>query len=374
MSFFEEHNLVFGWRTALMLLFFLHLLIGAALLVRRSDDQLANRLLAMLLLVIAGMLTPQMIGFAGFYDAFPWLTFAPFDNKIAIGLLLYGYMHALVFGRLPWPGWSMAGLPVLYFLYQCYWFAQPLDTKYAWTDAAHVPYIQPAMDLAALASAVGAIVASYAMVNRYRLWLKDHSSATAEFDARWLPRCLIAVALPVLAWAAYDIAEAVMGHFTYFQRFPFYLVLAGAAYSIAFGALMQPRVAYPKMGPEGGGEKLEQKGRDWAAEAVLLKERVIAGDLYLEPRLTLTQLAREMATNETYLSRTINQGAGKNFNRFVNEIRIEAAKERLKSDSADILTIALDCGFNSKATFNRVFREIEGKTPSGYRQSALLSS
>ena len=58
-----------------------------------------------------------------------------------------------------------------------------------------------------------------------------------------------------------------------------------------------------------------------------------------------------------------------NFNDFVNQFRVAAIKERLAQGEHlqfTLLAIALECGFNSKATFNRVFKKWEGKTPGQY--------
>jgi len=110
-----------------------------------------------------------------------------------------------------------------------------------------------------------------------------------------------------------------------------------------------------------------QPERDWALEAQTLRDRILAAGWHLEPRLSSPELARRVGTNETYLSRTVNQGAGANFNRFINEIRVDEVKRKLLTDGPDVLAIALDSGFNSKATFNRVFKDISGETPAALR-------
>lgn len=73
--------------------------------------------------------------------------------------------------------------------------------------------------------------------------------------------------------------------------------------------------------------------------------------------------------NTSILSKAINQGFGKNFNDFVNEYRISEVKDRLGKSDLDRMTllgIALDSGFNSKATFNRAFKKYTGMTPNQY--------
>jgi len=88
--------------------------------------------------------------------------------------------------------------------------------------------------------------------------------------------------------------------------------------------------------------------------------------LYLEPELSLSDLATKLKTNTSVLSAAINQNFGKNFNDFVNEYRVEEVKRQLKDPAythLSLLGVALECGFNSKSTFNRAFRKFTGQSP-----------
>ena len=82
---------------------------------------------------------------------------------------------------------------------------------------------------------------------------------------------------------------------------------------------------------------------------------------YLEPELTLSELAKQLNISTSKLSQTINNGLGKNFNDFINEYRVEAVKKMMldeKKSNFSLLGIAQECGFNSKATFNRTFKKL----------------
>jgi len=90
---------------------------------------------------------------------------------------------------------------------------------------------------------------------------------------------------------------------------------------------------------------------------------------YLEPKLTLSSLADELEISANHLSQVINQYEEKNFFDFVNSYRVEEYKERATDpayQNFSILAIALDSGFNSKSSFNQVFKKFTGKTPSQY--------
>lgn len=74
---------------------------------------------------------------------------------------------------------------------------------------------------------------------------------------------------------------------------------------------------------------------------------------------------------EHKLSRLLNLYYDKNFNEFVNYFRIEEAKERLLNEAKTTVTVvAFEVGFNSIASFNRVFKEMVGVSPTAYRKDA----
>ncbi len=91
---------------------------------------------------------------------------------------------------------------------------------------------------------------------------------------------------------------------------------------------------------------------------------------YLNSELRIQDIATNLNLPVHVLSHTINSNLNQNFYDFVNTYRIEEAKSRLKNKQYQHLTIvaiAFDCGFNSKATFNRLFKLYTGLTPSQYK-------
>ena len=91
--------------------------------------------------------------------------------------------------------------------------------------------------------------------------------------------------------------------------------------------------------------------------------------LYKTPGLTLHDLSTTLKSNKQYVSEAINQVYGKNFYDYVNEYRLKEFVEQLDAPASKNLTllgIAYNCGFNSKATFNAVFKKHFDTTPSQY--------
>lgn len=100
-------------------------------------------------------------------------------------------------------------------------------------------------------------------------------------------------------------------------------------------------------------------------QALLEKDRV-----FCEMRLNRAGLADRVGVSEHHLSRIINGHFGKNFNELINSFRIEEAKRRLKSEpDQQITVIGFEAGFNSIASFNRVFKDMVGVSPTEFRNN-----
>ena len=114
------------------------------------------------------------------------------------------------------------------------------------------------------------------------------------------------------------------------------------------------------------GENLP-KSDDYEQVTSLMQEK----QLFKEPDLSLADLSRELNMSQRSLSQLINQFADKNFNQFVNHYRVEEAKRILKDDTfnkLNMLGVAYEAGFNSKATFYAVFKQITNTTPNAFKK------
>ena len=97
-----------------------------------------------------------------------------------------------------------------------------------------------------------------------------------------------------------------------------------------------------------------------------LRELLIKEKKYKDPELTLDSLSEFIEVHPNYLSEVINRMEGKNFSEYINELRIEEFLDQANNPSNSrftLLSIAYDCGFNSKASFHRNFKKIKGMTP-----------
>jgi AraC-like DNA-binding protein len=92
---------------------------------------------------------------------------------------------------------------------------------------------------------------------------------------------------------------------------------------------------------------------------------------YLEPELTLDQLALQLSIKPRALSQAINEILQQNFFDFINRFRIEEAKRLLTKpidEKITVLEVLYKVGFNSKSSFNTLFKKYTGQTPTEFRK------
>lgn len=102
-----------------------------------------------------------------------------------------------------------------------------------------------------------------------------------------------------------------------------------------------------------------------------LEELMIKSKPYLEPEISLPILSVQMGLSPQYLSQVINTQAKCNFYDYINKYRVREVQTLLQNDNyrdLNIITVAFEAGFNSKATFNAAFKKHTNKTPSQFKK------
>ncbi len=96
---------------------------------------------------------------------------------------------------------------------------------------------------------------------------------------------------------------------------------------------------------------------------------------YLDPELSLKQLAFLLDTNPTYLSQVINQEFNKSYNDFINELRVQEACRMIEAGryhTQTFETIGNEVGFISKSVFFTMFKKFTGMSPAAYRKTLQI--
>lgn len=105
-----------------------------------------------------------------------------------------------------------------------------------------------------------------------------------------------------------------------------------------------------------------------------LQQHMQAAKPFLEPELTLDELANQLSVKSKLLSQTINELLQQNFFEFINSYRIEEAKRLLnnpKDKKITVLEVMYEVGFNSKSSFNTLFKKATGVTPSEFKKNSM---
>lgn len=380
---FPQFNI---FSTPLLLLVLQGLLFALLLLYRFGRErQSADGLIALLLLIMAYHRTAYVIGFMGWYDTFEntKINYYLYSLDLAIGPLIYFYVRSVLeasfsFRRRDWLHFVPVVLLLLYRLAillhdagQEGW-AQGYDGE--WQRHIHGPYVFPLLRLLEYTSVLLYLAFTIQLFARYRRRIQTFFSNTYQLELRWIQLFLIVYSVLFVFDTVMDWIDAFVGELPYQIKWWVHLSYAVAMVLVGMKAyftdlkrlheitfeLEAPRSVRPDARPE------TYEKRTQRLVAVMEQQQ-----LYLQADHTLKDLAAAAGMNVNEVSEVINAGLGCNFNEFVNRYRVEEMKKRLKDPRythLSILAIAFDSGFNSKATFNRIFKQLTGQSPSQYQK------
>jgi len=214
---------------------------------------------------------------------------------------------------------------------------------------------------------------TFQLFYNYRKKIKYYFSNTYKYELNWILTFLLIFSALFIYEALQDIIGTLITELSYTQRWWLNLFMAIATiyvgvkgYFTDTGRLNDLNFTFnpqPAEQPDIIGEGVSKSTIE-EIDNLMKEERP-----YLNPELNLMDLAIQSGLNRSALSETINSGYGMNFNDFVNSYRIKAVIKELESGKhkqLSLLGIAMECGFNSKATFNRVFKKQTGKSPTEY--------
>jgi AraC-like DNA-binding protein len=213
-------------------------------------------------------------------------------------------------------------------------------------------------------------------VAEYNRSIKNSYSNIDLINLNWLKYLNLGGTIIWSIVAFITVASAVMLDFAYIDAL-LNIPLAILIYSIGYMGLRQPEIFLDpsSISPRSeGAAKYQRSGlNDENAEEI--KRRLLAlmtsDKPYLDQDITLQKLAERLKTSSHNLSEVINTKMHQSYYDFINQYRIEEFKNRLadpESERYNLLSIAFDSGFQSKGTFNSIFKKFTGMTPSEYKE------
>jgi AraC-like DNA-binding protein len=219
---------------------------------------------------------------------------------------------------------------------------------------------------------------------RHRRRIRELCSDVTAQDLRWLDGLLLLIVTGIGLGAAQNLLPLATGREPLDSTggavleavIVFALALFGLNQGPAVPAWADDAVTpAPVAGPasdKAGGRYARSSLSDADCRDIIEKlDRVMHRDApWRDPFLNLKILSERVATRPYYVTQALNTALGRNFYDYVNGWRVRAACAELTSGDASILAICEAVGFNSKSTFNTVFRKETGVTPSAYRRAS----
>ncbi len=348
-------------------------LFSAGLLWFLLRNRQANRFLAGLMVAIAGWQIDGFFRLSGLYGQNANLYFLPIFYSLAFGPLIYFYVRSLTNSafRLKqadlWhflPVACQAGL-YLFLSFQPYAFR-----NWFWSNV-HEPVTYRIEFDGTLVSLLIYLVLSLRLLQQYRRYVQENFSETSQLTLRWLRILLVLLAIVCVQWGVELILRDVYGIFYRYDYssdlLSLLLIILGTA-GLQQGNLTEVQFTGDVIVPPA--EAPAKAAVDVNPDHIdRIRQAMDTDKLYLNPTLTLTELAQHVGLNPKVVSQVINAGIGQSFNDFVNAYRVGEVKQRLRTDDLTrftLLGIALESGFNSKTTFNRIFKQHTGQSPSEF--------
>jgi AraC-like DNA-binding protein len=395
----------FSPKSSILLLFFLHGLIFSVLLFYKgykSEDK-PSTWLSFFTLLCSLYIAPFMCGYAGWYSRDFYrdiLFYIPFQQLFLLTPVLYFYYKTLldksfIFSKRDYLHFIPA---ILYLIYSIIVFLTDkviLNEYYFYADGRDKDF-SIWYQIAGLISLTYYLIKSLKTYNEYKRLTYNSISFAESVMFKWAQRFIIAFLILIAIRILFFVLNPEWGEFgrkfwyyICFSVLYYYISISGYAnyiFSItafngakidADSTLQSKRFenlrADNQLPEHSAGKPAEDKADipdldNWKEK---VEKLMLVDKLYENPLLVISDLSDKLGTHSKRVSQVINQGFNLNFNDFVNLYRIKALMQKLEEREHDIqtlLSLALECGFNSKSTFNRAFKRYTSLTPKEYIQ------
>lgn len=354
------------------------------LLLTKKNRSLPDGILSIWMLVIGIHLASTYINVEGYWEIYPHLIGVTAPFPFFYGPLLFLYVTFSISGaKRMRPQDYLHFLPIaLTYLYMSrFYFFYSVEEK-RMVDKGVIDdfgLLSTILVVAFVVSAIAYAIFSYRLLNKYKRLIEDNFSNTERINLNWLRGFIWGVLLIFITVTLVLVSRDVVGiTYPFNPDFIFYSMIVFAVLSLGYFGIRHENIFTDNVvieteervrGTYKSSSLKEHMATDKHKALIkLMKEK----RPYLETNLTLNNLADKLEIPPHHLSQIINQFETQNFNDFVNKYRVQEFIERASKDKHfSFLALALDSGFNSKSTFNAVFRKHKGMSPSQFMTAHL---
>jgi len=379
----------FGQKSSLLLIFFFNGIVFSFLLLKKGiqNNNNANKWLSFLLFLCAMYIAPYMLGYAGWYSrkvTREILYFIPFMQVLLIGPVIFFYTKSLLNStfKISKKEYYHFIPALIYLVYSLIVFITDkliLDEFYFHADSRDKDMANW-YQIAGIISMVYYLIASLKFYKNYKKLVFDKVSFADSILFEWIPNFLIAFLSIVVLRVLLFLLNPEWGnfgnqfwHYIAFSIVVLYVSVNGYANAVKMSFLNDVNSESINVYQESDEDYKTKQDNTNLEEIEFWKDKILHlvenEKVFKNPTLTLSDLSKLLNTNTKNISKSINSGFDMNFNDFINHYRIEAVKEKLHKEehkTSTLLGIAFDCGFNSKATFNRAFKKSIDLSPKDY--------
>lgn len=331
------------------------------------EERHSDVLLGWVMFFLAMEVQDYTFGFAGIDILWDELNGFPRGTALLFGPSVYFYLRAQVnrdfritkhhlWHLLPW---------FITFVIDLIIFLNGADAVQRWQSSSWHHYMSYPRQIVLWTSYTYYFWQSLSLYQSYRHWAQNQYSDQDIISFNWFRNLIYFMISGILFKEGLGIIDNVF-ELDFYQDWWWNLAMVAIIFYVGIWGYAQAQPA-----------EIRYKSDDYEQKERLLKEDLShwkhqieqfmkEHKPHLEPSLTLKSLALKLKTNPSVLSAAINQNFNKNFNDFINEYRINAFLELIKNKETQhytLLALAMECGFNSKSTFNRAFKKITGETP-----------
>lgn len=352
------------------------------LLLTKKQKSLTDKLLALFIASIGMQLLGYYLKQAGYWEQYPHLTGITAPVVLFHGPFLYLYcLYSLR------PDRALRRIDYLHFtpgvaayLYMTRFFFYSAEEKRL-IDSGEISdfdLFSQFLLIAILISGLSYSIASYRLTIKHRHVSEEYFSFSEGVSLRWLRYCILSIGMVFLTAAVVIfLRDSLDLRFPFDPEYIFYTIIIGFIFLVGYFGIKQEHlfINYPRTNSVmSDGRRpaakykhsgIDEEKADQLFESLL---RLMEEEQpFLEPRLTLAELAGMLSVSANNLSQIINQKAKVNFYDFVNNYRVDHfIKSAGKNKRYNLLALALESGFNSKSSFNQIFRKHKGQTPSEF--------
>lgn len=357
-------------------------ILAGILFFRQTEKRFANRTLSATILIVNLHLTYLMLLDTNLDNLYPSLLSIPYSFLTALGPLIYIYTRAITD-----TSFKLTEVGLKHFVplmletgLQLVMIVQGIADKVLFYNTPLYFYVMPVIYSWTVISIFYYLNLAVAIINNHENWALSNYSNIKEITLFWLKRLIRYYRLLWIVWIPF---VAVFLLFFRFQLmyvavvlalYLFLLILTYLTSWIGIEGIGRTTLVFLKQPDQPAQNKNFSKLSDEDVQGYAKKINKLMTDekLYLNEHLGLRELALQLEADPNLISYILNNHLKSTFYDFVNKYRVEEVKTRLNNPAYKHLTllgIALESGFNSKTTFNRVFKQVTGITPTEFQKN-----